>query len=480
MPIANANTGNGFSKGVSYALQEQKQLSEDQRAVVLEYNNVFGTSRDIGRQMRDIADDRERVQKPVLHLQINFHPDEKLGREKAKKAVHAILQEVGISSDNHQYVLVQHRDKAHDHYHVVANRVGMDGSLVSNERIIERLQVACDKVEQEQGLRRTEGRTVFYDPSQEKGFRYATSEEKKAHRAKNKKTNLDKNPNKREQQAVIKNEVIKVLQDKKISTADAFKKALESRGIDVRFMENKYGISGISFKTDKISVKGSQIGAKWNDISKILEHNSKTIQETKRITRAEVEKHLREDLQIAVSRCMSVGYGANIDHILKLRGLERTPQGYSYQVNDVPLLISSDLEKGIRDTIYEVMSLQDLYEKRKAYEEKIRRAKPMEIKKVPLFFSKEIKEANAKAEAYNKRLEQEKQKIAQNPVKERTKVCKQLLDNYIDKALKSKITIDNRVQTQEKERNRLEQMKVTKEENQEQIQKRDRSRGYRR
>lgn len=184
MPTANANTGNGFSKAVSYALQEQKQLSEDQRAVVLEYNNVFGTSRDIGRQMRDIADDRDRVEKPVLHLQINFHPEEKLGREQAEKAVHAILKDVGISPDNHQYVLVQHRDKAHDHYHVVANRIGMDGSLLSNERIIERLQVACDKVEQEQGLRRTEGRTVFYDPSQEKGFRYATSEEKKAHRAK--------------------------------------------------------------------------------------------------------------------------------------------------------------------------------------------------------------------------------------------------------------------------------------------------------
>lgn len=466
MPTANANTGNGFSKAVSYALQEQKQLPEDQRAVVLEYNNVFGTSRDIGRQMRDIADDRERVQKPVLHLQINFHPDEKLGRAKAEKAIHAILKEVGISPDNHQYVLVQHRDKAHDHYHVVANRIGMDGSLVSNERIIERLQVACDKVEQEQGLRRTEGRTVFYDPSQKKGFRYATSEEKKAHRAKNKKTSLDKNPNKREQQAVIQNAVLKVLQDKKIGTAEEFKKALASKGIDVRFMENKNGISGVSFKTDKISVKGSQIGAKWADISKVLEHNSKTIQETRRISRAEVEKHLRADLQIVVSRCMSVGYGANIDHILKMRGLERTPKGYSYQVNDVPLLIKTDLEKGIRDTISESMSLQNQYEKDKAYQEKVLRARPKEIKKVPLFFNKEIKAENAKAEAYNKRLDQEKEKIAQNPVKEPVKERKQLLDNYIEKAVKSKISIDNTIERQEKEKSRLEQMKVVKEENQ--------------
>ena len=465
MPTANANTGNGFSKAVSYALQEQKQLPENQRAVVLEYSNVHGTSRDIGRQMRDIADDRDRVQKPVLHLQINFHPDEKLGREEAERAVHAILKEVGISSDNHQYVLVQHRDKAHDHYHVVANRVGMDGSLVSNERIIERLQVACDKVEQEQGLRRTEGRTVFYDPSQEKGFRYATSEEKKAHRAKHKKTSLDKNPNKREQQVVIKNEVIKVLQDKKINTAAAFKNALEGRGIDVRLMGNKNGISGVSFKTDKISVKGSQIGAKWSDISKVLAHNSKTIPEKKSISREEVENHLRADLQDALSRCMSLGYSANINHILKTRGLERTPLGYSYQVNGVPLLIKSDLEKGIRDAISESLSLRKQYDKHKAYEDKVRKAQPLEIKKVPLFFNKEIKAENAKAEAYNKRLEQEKQKTAQNPVKEPGLQRKQVLDKYIENAVKCKITIDNRVPRQEKERNRLEQMKVTKEEN---------------
>src|SRR5690606_25837083 len=159
----------------------------------------------------------------------------------------------------------------------------------------------------------------------------------------------------------------------------------------------------------------SQIGTKWSDISKVLEENSKTIQETKSISREVVEKHLREDLQIAVSRCMSLGYGANIDHILKMRGLERTPKGYSYQVKGVPLSINSDLEKGIRKGIYESISLQNQYEKQKADEEKIMNAKPLEIKKVPLFFSKEIKEANAKAEADNKRLEQEKQKIAQNP-----------------------------------------------------------------
>ena len=116
------------------------------------------------------------------------------------------------------------------------------------------------------------------------------------------------------------------------------------------------------------------------------------------------------------------------------------------------------------------MSLQNQYEKRKAYEDKILRARSKEIKKVPLFFNKEIKAENAKAEAYNKRLEQEKQKIALYSVKEPVKERKQVLDNYIERAVKCKITIDNTTERQEKERSRLEQMKVVKEENQ--VQKR--------
>lgn len=274
MPIANANTGNGFSKAVSYSLQEQKQLQAHQRAEVLYMNNVSGTSRDIGRQMRDIADDRGRVQKPVLHIQINFHPDEKLTKEQATKAVDGVLKEIGISKENHQYIVVQHKDKPHDHYHIVANRVSMDGSLVSNDRIIERLQVACDKVEQEQGLRHTEGRTVFYDPNQEKGFRYATSEEKAKHREVVKKTIADKNPKKDAVKKDIQTKVGQVLGDREVTTPEQLKSSLQRKGIDVKFSENKSGISGVSFRYQGISVKGSQIDAKWNDVDKSLTTNA--------------------------------------------------------------------------------------------------------------------------------------------------------------------------------------------------------------
>jgi hypothetical protein len=150
----------------------------------------------------------------------------------------------------------------------------MDGGLMNDHRIIDRLQVACDKVEKEQGLRPTQGRTVIYEPSQEKGFRYATAQEKQINNQKKKnKPVRDKNPKLMERKNEIRDQLQEVLPKKEIDSPEKLKGELEKRGIGVQFFEIKNEISGISFKKDNISVKGSAIGYKWSDLSKVLEEN---------------------------------------------------------------------------------------------------------------------------------------------------------------------------------------------------------------
>jgi len=485
--VVELSTGNGFRSTISYVHKEhEKDLPQEKRPEVIEKNLVFGNTPEMARQMRFVSNANSRISKPVMHVSVSFDAKERISEEQRQKAVQSVLKEMGVKAQDHQYLIVKHNDTANPHYHIVLNKVDLDGKKLNlgfdgkkEEFVKNRLQVIADKIEQEQGLKRTEGRNIVYDANSEKGYRFLSKEEKAENRTRNKKENKEKNPNKREQQIAIKNEVDKVLQDKKIRTADDFKTALESKGIDVRFSENTTGISGVSFKTDKISVKGSQIGAKWGDINKVLQDNGKTVQENKSIERAEVERHLRADLKKVVSLSESTGYGANIEHFLRLKGLERTPQGYTYKVNDVKLLIKSDLEKGIRNAISESKGLQSKYEERKAYEEKVRSAKPLEIKPVPFLFNSKIKEGNAKSEAYNKKLEQAKQTIEQNPVKEPNQERKQLLDNYIESAIKSEIKVDNRAERQKKELSRFEQMKAQREEK-ERNQEQERPRGYRR
>lgn len=260
MPTANANTGNGFTKALSYIHQENKKLPDNLRPQVIEYNNVFGNSKEMGYQMREIAQERVTVKKPVLHVQINFHPDEKLPREQVQKAIDSILKDAGIKKDNHQYVVVQHQDKAHDHYHVVANRVGLDGTLMNDHRIKERLQVACDKVEKQQGLRPTNNRTVIYNPQKKEGFSYVNESDLKKERA----VPNDKNAQKKEVKGYVQQSLINELAV--AHSIEELKRRLESGLIETKLAVNKNGIYGVSFRYKEIAIKGNDIGFKWAQI----------------------------------------------------------------------------------------------------------------------------------------------------------------------------------------------------------------------
>lgn len=269
MPTASANVGSTAGDAVLYAMQEKKKgVPEDQKAVVFECNQVFGSAREIGFQMKDVSDDRPAVKKTVLHLQINFHPEEHPSPAQAKAAIDSILKDIGIEKDNHQYVVVQHRDKPHDHYHVVANRVGLDGSLVNDHRIIDRLQVACSKAEQELALRPTPNRTVVYDEKAEQGFRYIKAEPSESN-----KEFKDKNPKIREVKEYVQASLVEVL--KTATTPAELVEGLKSRDIEVKFSENKEGTTfGVGFRADGVSVKGTAVGYKWKQIDAILSTNA--------------------------------------------------------------------------------------------------------------------------------------------------------------------------------------------------------------
>jgi len=302
--VVEVSTGNGFRSIISYVYKEhEKDLPKEKKPEVIEKNLVFGNTPKMARQMRFVSNANSRMSKPVMHVSVSFDAKERITEEQRQKAVQSVLKEMGVKSQDHQFLIVKHNDTANPHYHIVLNKVDLDGKKLNlgfdgkkEEFIKNRLQVIADKIEQEQGLQRTEGRNIIYDAQSEKGYRFLTADEKSERKTRNKKEIREKNPNKREQQAVIKNEVAKVLQENKLTTPEQFKQALAGKGVDVRFAENKNGIYGISFKTDKISVKASQIGVKWGDISNVLQENSKKAQETKSITRKEVERYLRADV----------------------------------------------------------------------------------------------------------------------------------------------------------------------------------------
>lgn len=266
MPTANANTGASFGGVLSYVEKEKDKREGKKPPVCLVENQCYGDRVEIAQQMAAQASERPACKKPVLHFQINFHPEEKLSDSLRQQAALQVLKHVGVDEMLHQFTVHEHFDKAHAHFHVVLNRVGLDGSLFSDHQLLNRLQVACDRTERELGLRQTSGRTVVYAPEAAKGFLYVPSGERKVNSAADLKP--DKRAGVQQKKEKVHSMIRYVLEQEKPKTAEAFGERMRAKGVEVEFKTNKNGIFGVSFKLEgsQVAFKGSDVGYKWAQV----------------------------------------------------------------------------------------------------------------------------------------------------------------------------------------------------------------------
>ncbi|PQA89956.1 Relaxase/Mobilisation nuclease domain-containing protein [Chryseobacterium piscicola] len=256
---------------------------------------VFGTVAEQAYLMRSIAVRNARSSRPVLHLSISFHQEEKISEEMREVIFDKILEELGATRDNNQFIIAQHFDAAHEHYHIVLNKVGFDRSNINTSYIINKCQVIADKIELEVGLRRTLGRTVVYDPTNPKGFRYTTQEERNE-----KKIFLDKSVGIRDVKTFLRNN-IDVSMQQTFNVKELLEK-LEEIGIDCNANFNSEGfLKGISFRYNNQAYKGTQLGLK----SKAIENyyslkNKDSIVENEKANEVPIpaDKIIRSEKQI--------------------------------------------------------------------------------------------------------------------------------------------------------------------------------------
>ncbi len=72
-----------------------------------------------------------RVEKPVKHFSLNWHPSESPTREQMIEAVESYVNHMGWAE--HEAVLAAHSDKPHDHVHVILNRINpSDGTALDD------------------------------------------------------------------------------------------------------------------------------------------------------------------------------------------------------------------------------------------------------------------------------------------------------------------------------------------------------------
>lgn len=241
--IGKISLGSSFRGCISYCLEDKKQeQSQDQilqnRAEIIAFNQCYGNKSELIEQFKDVRKLNQKVQKPVMHIALSFAPGEQLEKAKLQQVAEECAKQMGF--DKNQYLVVNHIDTGHQHLHIVANRVGYDGRVVSDSNNYKRIAEYCRQMELKHNLKQV------LSPA-----RYLTDEKRNILRMDTRKEKLRDNI--RECLSSSKN-------------YSEFESKIKQRGYEI--IKGR----GISF-IDKqaVKVKGSDLGYSLKKIEKILD-----------------------------------------------------------------------------------------------------------------------------------------------------------------------------------------------------------------
>ena len=244
--------GRGFRGALRYNLEKvDKGVAE-----VLDHTFVEISEKSILKEIQMIKTLRPNLQRFFYHTSINFPPNEDLTNVKMIQIGQDYLKESGFTQ--HQYIMFRHRDADHPHLHILVNRIGYDGKVLSDSNDFARCEKVLRDLETKYGL------TEVISSRQAKE-RAMTKDELEMM----KRTNT---PSQKMQMQIIITGALRVRP--KLTCAE-FIKALESKGINVLFNQATTGyVSGISYRYQGLIATGAKLGNdfKWTSIKKCINY----------------------------------------------------------------------------------------------------------------------------------------------------------------------------------------------------------------
>ncbi len=241
-----AKPGRSFKNRVDYILKDDhdficSNMSSD-------YNNVS----DLTDELKTVSSFRQDIKKPVFHAFLSLPKNEHLTDEQWQEIAKDYLKEMNINIEKHQYICVRHNDTDQDHIHIVANRVGLDGSVWLGQHSAFNTIAACERLEIKHGLTITQSlkgqKSDVSAPTKNEIEQALRTGEKPA-------------------RIVLQN----ALQAAMVGKPDlqTFIDRVQAVGIEPRFNVASTGnVAGVSFSVGDVAFKGSQLGKKysWNTI----------------------------------------------------------------------------------------------------------------------------------------------------------------------------------------------------------------------
>jgi hypothetical protein len=250
-------TGNQV-KGKSFrgALRYNLEKVEKDKAEILDHSFVNASEKTIMKEIQMVRNLRPDLKKYFYHTSINFPPGEDLSNETMKQIGLDYLAANGFNQ--HQYIMFRHKDADHPHIHILVNRIGYDGQVVSDSNDYARSEKVLRDLERKYSLTQVVG-----------------SREAKERALSNNEIAMMKRKNDPSVKVAMQVIIGEVLQSKNQLSTNEFISKLETRGVKVLFNQASTGyVSGISYSYQGLVMQGSKLGNrfKWSTIKNTINY----------------------------------------------------------------------------------------------------------------------------------------------------------------------------------------------------------------
>lgn len=215
--------------------------------------NMSGkTPQELAREFGITKKLRPDCKNPVWHSSLALPEGDRLSREKWGELARDFMLEMGMNPDNFLYSVARHSDTDHDHIHIVASRIGLDGNLWHGQKDVFKAIEATQKLEQRHHLTLTPG--------------FDMEVKKERNSLKHGELNMAVRTETKPPRMVCQEAIDSVLQTEGVMSAPEFIQHLEAFGVRaVPSVASTGTMNGFSFEAEGVSFTGSKLGEgyKW-------------------------------------------------------------------------------------------------------------------------------------------------------------------------------------------------------------------------
>jgi hypothetical protein len=230
------------------------------------------TQAELAAEFREIQSCANRRGDPVWHVSLAAHPSEQFcDQQWALFAIELINRvgrladpqnEVGISTEKNQYVVIRHHNEEHSHVHILLNRVNLQGQTCYCNWSIKTLHTACAELERDYGLVQCD-----HDKSQRNGKKQHSSMspqavlrlEQKETQTGTKESVLEKERSRLSVRSFLQEAIDSATADS--PSMPLLLKRLKQQGIDAQIAYTRTGkVKGISYALEEARFTGTLLG----------------------------------------------------------------------------------------------------------------------------------------------------------------------------------------------------------------------------